>query len=553
MPASRFWQIATACVAVILFHGQQHSSASAQAAGLSGQVTSAEEGAMEGVVVSAKKAGSTITISVVSDGQGRYSIPAEKLDAGQYALSIRAVGYDLDGPKMASIVAAQTTTADIKLRKTKNLSKQLTNAEWMMSVSGTDDQRNQLLNCVSCHTLDRVVRSTHDAEEFVATIQRMMSYAQVSSPLKPQRRMETSRSDNPERFRPLAEYLATINLSEGPQWAYELKTLPRVKGRGTRVVITEYDLPRATIEPHDVILDGKGNVWYSNFGELFFGKIDPKTGQHTEYPVPEVKKGFPVGLLDLEMDKEGNFWAGMMYQAAIAKLDPKTEKVQVYSAPPELNNDMTQLNMLTMKFDVDGKIWIDDAGPSTILRFDLPSGTFEQFDPLKSLPAGKTGHSVYDIKADSQNNLYVTEFQKNNILRIDAKSGKVTSYQAPTPLSRNRRGRMDDQDRFWFAEYRGSKVAMFDTKEETFKEWPLPTRFSSPYDVIWDKNGDIWTGGMTTDRIMRLDTKSGQVTEYPLPRDTNVRRVFVDNSTTPPTFWVGSNHGASIVTVEPLD
>ena len=30
-------------------------------------------------------------------------------------------------------------------------------------------------------------------------------------------------------------------------------------------------------------------------------------------------------------------------------------------------------------------------------------------------------------------------------------------------------------------------------------------------------------------------------------------RVFVDNSTTPVTFWVGSNHGASIVKLEPLD
>jgi len=58
---------------------------------------------------------------------------------------------------------------------------------------------------------------------------------------------------------------------------------------------------------------------------------------------------------------------------------------------------------------------------------------------------------------------------------------------------------------------------------------------------------------MLTDRVVRLDPKSGQATEYPLPRPTNARRVFVDNSTTPPTFWVGSNHGASIVKVEPLD
>ena len=34
---------------------------------------------------------------------------------------------------------------------------------------------------------------------------------------------------------------------------------------------------------------------------------------------------------------------------------------------------------------------------------------------------------------------------------------------------------------------------------------------------------------------------------------TNVRRVFVDNSTTPVTFWVGNNHHGKIVKLEPLD
>jgi len=58
---------------------------------------------------------------------------------------------------------------------------------------------------------------------------------------------------------------------------------------------------------------------------------------------------------------------------------------------------------------------------------------------------------------------------------------------------------------------------------------------------------------MLNDRVVRLNTKSGDFTEYLLPRATNIRRVFVDNSTTPVTFWVGSNHGASIIKLEPLD
>ena len=67
------------------------------------------------------------------------------------------------------------------------------------------------------------------------------------------------------------------------------------------------------------------------------------------------------------------------------------------------------------------------------------------------------------------------------------------------------------------------------------------------------ENGDLWTAGMNADRILRMSTETGKFTEYPLPHQTNVRRVFVDNNTTPPTFWVGNNHGAALIKLEPLE
>src|SRR5256712_10212828 len=114
---------------------------------LTGQVSSAEEGAMEGVVVSAKRDGSTISISVVTDAQGRFAFPAARLEPGHYTLKARAAGYELDGAKAADVAAGGEAKADIKLRKVKNLSAHLTNAEWMMSMPGTDEQKRFLLNC----------------------------------------------------------------------------------------------------------------------------------------------------------------------------------------------------------------------------------------------------------------------------------------------------------------------------------------------------------------------------------------------------------------------
>src|SRR5215471_11978611 len=100
---------------------------------LSGQVSSAEEGQMEGVLVSAKKAGSTITITVVSDEQGRYRFPASKLPPGQYGLRIRAVGYDLESAREVTVTSGQTATADLKLVKARDIASELSNSEWLQS------------------------------------------------------------------------------------------------------------------------------------------------------------------------------------------------------------------------------------------------------------------------------------------------------------------------------------------------------------------------------------------------------------------------------------
>ncbi len=73
---------------------------------------------------------------------------------------IRAVGYDLDNGNAVEVAAQQTTTHDIKLRKTEDLAAQLSNGEWINSIPGNDPRKGMALNCVGCHTLERVMRST---------------------------------------------------------------------------------------------------------------------------------------------------------------------------------------------------------------------------------------------------------------------------------------------------------------------------------------------------------------------------------------------------------
>ena len=246
-------------------------------AALTGLVTSDAEGAMEGVVVTAHKDGSIVSVSVTTDAQGRYAFPENRLEPGHYGIAIRAVGYELSAPAAGDVAAEQTTTVDLKLKTTRKLASQLSNAEWMMSIPGTEAQKSALLDCVGCHTLERIVRSTHDANEWTQVITRMKGYGAVSQPIKPQPMLDRDRAGTPEQYRKMAEYLATINLSAVDKWDYDLKTLPRPTGRSTRAIVTEYDIGRPTSQPHDVVLDSTGDVWYSDFGELYISKYYPKT------------------------------------------------------------------------------------------------------------------------------------------------------------------------------------------------------------------------------------------------------------------------------------
>ena len=576
-----FALIVVASMAAVLLYAARSPVGAAQtsaSAALTGQVRSQEEGPMEGVLVTVKKERSTVAITVVSDARGRYSFPRPRLEPGRYALQIRAVGYELTNPDPVDITAHKTAQFDPKLRKVMDISSQLTNTEWFMSMPSTDFARispyasyqkpgmpfvgfgpggNSFADCITCHTMERIVRSRYTAREFDhEVLPRMGTWW-----------------GNPRRFVPRyppgepatpggggragwGEFMASINLSKVSRWEYPLKTLPRPKGKATRVIITEYDLPRRHAAPHDVVVDAEGLVWYGDQFESVIGVLDPTTAKVVDYTVPEVKPKYNAGFHNIEIDKDGNIWMALFKHTGVAKFDRKTKTFQTWPLPKELDSEHIQtVFMAPQAYHVDGKVWAG-AGMRAIMRLDLQSGTWEVMDEKRDIPAGSPAatrpHGIYDIVSDSMNNVYELDIRSEYIVKVDAKTRKATYYPTPTLNSGPRRGHMDSQDRLWFAEHGANKVAMFDTKTGRFQEWTMPTPFFNPYDAILDKNEQLWTGGMASDRVARLNPKTGEFIEYLLPRSTNIRRVYVDNSN-PVNFWVGGTDEAIIVKVEPLE
>jgi virginiamycin B lyase len=565
----KIWLAAVGIVACLLL---QIPASSQSSISLTGIVSSAAEGPMEGVVVSAKRVGGRVTVSVVSDRKGRYAFPADRLAAGEYEIRIRAIEYDAANPNMtASVKKEKATRADIKLNKIQDLTVQLSSAEWLMSIPGTQEQKEKLfVVCMTCHKLAPIFKSTYNADQWKTTLLRMYNWSQASSFNKP------ILSPNRERARPgdeeFAQYLSTINLSGKSAVDFPLKTLPRPRGGDTKVIITEYDLPRSDAEPHDAAVDRKGLVWYCDYAEGIIGRLDPRSGETKEWLNPKGRAGYPGGYQSLELDKDDNPWGARHEFNGVAMFDRKTEQFVNWSLPQDSVSPRTRTTFLAP--NPDGTVWIKNDVDHKAFRLNPSTGQFAGYDqfPLEisfarqsALPANFPNdlsaqdksapqHNIYGIGSDSLGNEYGADILGDTIAKVDAKTGKATLYQLPQRRSGPRRFHVDAQDRLWIGEFYGNRLGMLDTKTGEIREWSHPIAWYGPYDAAVDKEGNIWTGSMSTDFITRLNPKTGKFNLYLLPLlGSNVRRVDVDNSGPRPVFWVGENHQAKIARVEPLE
>jgi virginiamycin B lyase len=531
-------------------------------AALTGIASSPEEGKMEGVVVSAKRPGSTIMVSVSTNAQGQYSFPQDRLAPGAYDITIRAVGYTLE-QTAATVQSGGSTQLDLRLAKAAPdiLALQMSNSEWVQSAPGTSRQKLAVLRCLDCHGLQRPFFSKKDASEMAFTLQRMTAHTANASPNFPfflQNASEILSSPPTKGQAELGAYLASINLSSGETWPYKLKTQPRPTGKSTQAIITTYDLPDQAA-PHDTLLDKAGNVWFSDFQHHFISKLDPRTGKVTRYPVPVSKPGFPTGSLMITMDKDGNIWEAMMGQAQIAKLDMKTEKVSIYLAPDWDKGD-TRFTMIdALNSNVDGKLWTKtnggpDAGhPNKLYQFDLATEKFNEVLP----PAGKRDIAAYGLVTDLDNNVYGLDNNpdQRQIWRTNAKTGETTYIDLPLGVGGGRRGHIDSQNRLWFSQFHANRYAVYDPKSGNVAAWEVPVPYAGAYDVQFDDATYAWGADMSTDLVQRLNVETGEWSSYLLPTSINTRHIDVQKSSNPnilSSMWTEGQQTGKIVHIEPL-
>ena len=525
---------------------------------LAGQVSSAREGRMEGVLVTAKRAGSTISTTVVSGADGTYSFPHDRLQPGRHEITIRATGYVMPA---ATIDVAATGTARLNLELQQanvlELALQLTDPEWLASYPLDDETKfNVFRDCSRCHTLQRPSFSRYNAEQLAWVMKRMV-YSAGSSPMTFQlpgpQTANWGRAEWGEPsalHRQQAEAVAKINLHRG-MWQYELKTLPRPKGAETRVIYTTWDLP-ATNRPHDTHIGKDGFIYFNHFNDNAIGRLNPKTGETKLWRWPyRAKEGSfaPTGARTLMgPDHKGRFYIGNQAQGGLVVFDPATEGFTFVDPPG--GGEMIDVSAS----HVDGHGWRTEGGAAH--RINLETWEHTAFKGARPLAA-------YDIAADTKNNLFGAGRNSRYVWRVDKATGQVSYYDIPAqPRSVGgggtgmRRGKADAQDRLWWGGYDGNFIGMLDPRQPAGKEitlYPMPPWFF-PYDAHHDNQGYTWTGGIYADRVARLNVKTGTWNFYLLPFEANIRDIDLQPAAAGGLsgLWLGHTHQPRITLVEPL-
>jgi len=539
-----------------------------QGSALAGKVTSAADGAMEGVLVSAKREGSNKTVTVVSHADGRYSFPSERLEAGRYAVTVRAVKYVL--PKHAAtveIAAGKSAQLDLELTGANplELALQMTDPEWLASYPIDDRTKWELFrDCSRCHTLRRPSMSTYNAEQLSWVLMRMV-YSAGSSPMRfqlPANMTPTwGRAEGgvPSALQKRqAEAVASINLRSG-MWSYELKTVPRPKGKETDVVYTTWALP-ATARPHDTRIAADGMIWFNHFNDNAIGRLDPKTGDVKEWHWPYRAKedSFqPTGARTLMgPDAQGRWYIGNQAQSGVVVFDPKTEQFEFHDPPG--GGEMIDVSGAR----VDNKAWRAVAGPVAgggVYQIDLTTWQHAEIKGTNEKPL-----YAYDIAADSRNNVYGSARNAPYVWRVDAKTHAVQYFDIPEqPRGAGsfgtgmRRGITDSQDRLWWGGYDGGFVGLLDPRKpkgQEMKLYAVPFPYFFPYDAHYDEQGYTWTAGIYADRVARMNVETGEWNFYLLPFEANVRDINLKPAARDGLsgLWIGHTHQAMITLVEPL-
>jgi virginiamycin B lyase len=482
-------------------------SSLAQAATVTGNVKSPDGAPFQGAFVQAINAKTHISVSVLSDKQGRYRV--ENLPAGEYQVRVRAVGYSTDPHSAVNLSADQNVSFEFALQKGAVRWSDLNLYQGKKLMPEGKGKETLSSNCFICHgfqtrmaTVRRDEEGWHDRVDYM----RQSMAFQLSDRI------------NDEKAKDLVSYLnstfgqdSTVPRSPAELPGYK-DTVRPFADEAMNIVYVEYDVSGSKGLPWSASPDKDGNFWMPYYGRgNEVARLNPNTGEVKHFSLPFEET---AGVHSVVRAPDGMVYFTEFALNKLAKLDPSTGKITEF--PDNFTMPDRRADKHTVRVDAKGNLW---SSGSPLSKYDQETGKYTHFMEVPS---------SYGITFDKDGNVWFCVLQKDGkIGKIDAKTEKVTQWSPPTQGTPQRLA-IDSDGIVWFGERSGHKIGRFDPKTETFKEFPLPGPSASPYAITVDKRG-VWYASTDQDLIGRLDPNTGKVIEYPFPHsEAMMREFFID-------------------------
>jgi virginiamycin B lyase len=586
-------------------------NASARQAGtlLSGSVKSDAGTKLDGVTVSTRAVGQTITTSVSTDEDGNYYFP--RMAEGKYRVWAQAEGFGAGKGEIS--LSGATGRQDFTLNTIKDnleIVKQMTGQEYVTSLpEATPEQRKMkdvfYNTCTGCHEPSYILQNRFDEKGWEAILNLMSRVynggGEYAGPdMAPFPVMAYYKKE-------LATYLSEAR-GPGPS-TMQIKLRARPRGEAARAIVTEYSIPIADPDAnpsddgfptndgtfwsegtpsalngsrglHDSQTDKNGNIWFTTSEPSYTRTIsilDTKTGKVTDIKVPGMN-GLAAPTHGLAIDPNGVMWATMIGDPRggggnLLRVDPATMKYEVIPPPKGVGGTTTSIDV-----DAKGKVWATTAVGA--FRYDPATGEFREFKsptPIENGPGGS-----YGIAADREGNGWWTQINIDRVNRADIESGKTQEFhEAPRPARADGALTADDKklyelagveltdfgawwsegprrlgadrndDVVWVCDYWGGNLEKYDTRTLKSKIYRYPTPESAPYDASIDHEHNVWVNLTNGDSVARFNPKTEQWTEFPLPgRGINLRHISLDERDGVTRIVVGYTRNSKIARMQ---
>ncbi len=278
------------------------------------------------------------------------------------------------------------------------------------------------------------------------------------------------------------------------------------------VRIQEWAVPTKGGHPHDPAVGLDGSLWFTEQMANKLGRLDPKTGEIKEYPLPSDKNAGPHGLV---ADKDGNIWFTANFGGYIGKLDPRSGQVTQFKMPIEKADDPH-----TAVFDARGILWFTVQGGNMVGRLDPKTGKFD----MKEVPTESA--LPYGIQINSKGVPIFCELGANKMGSIEPQTMAIKEYSLPEGV-RPRRLAIAADDTVYFTDFKSGHLGTLNTSNGSVKLYPSPGGAeSNPYGIAITPDGMVWysESGVHPNTMVQFNPKTQTFARAMIPSGGGVVR-----------------------------